>query len=322
MVIHPPVLFLGFASTTIPFGFAVAGLLKKKHDWMDSCLPWATFSAGILGLGIMMGAAWAYESLTFGGYWAWDPVENASLVPWLTLVSAIHGCIIYRKTGSSLKLTYLFFGISFLLVLYSTFLTRSGILGDTSVHAFTDLGMNAQLLGFLLIFVIPYFVLFFVRFKHMAEPQKEEAIDSREFWMLIGSLILFLSAVVIISITSIPVFNKIFGTKIAPPEDAAFAHNQVQVFVAIIIGLLTATGFAVTIGSAITITIGAGGAGAYSFYIVGASGSNSVFSAVTATGGGGGGAAGSGNGSYPSVGSVIAPGSGGSGIVIVRYRYD
>jgi cytochrome c-type biogenesis protein CcmF len=242
MVIHPPVLFLGFASTTIPFGFAVAGLLKKKHDWMDSCLPWATFSAGILGLGIMMGAAWAYESLTFGGYWAWDPVENASLVPWLTLVSAIHGCIIYRKTGSSLKLTYLFFGISFLLVLYSTFLTRSGILGDTSVHAFTDLGMNAQLLSFLLIFVIPYFVLFFARFKHMAEPQKEEAIDSREFWMLIGSLILFLSAVVIISITSIPVFNKIFGTKIAPPEDAAFAHNQVQVFVAIIIGMLTATG--------------------------------------------------------------------------------
>jgi cytochrome c-type biogenesis protein CcmF len=102
--------------------------------------------------------------------------------------------------------------------------------------------MNAQLLGFLLIFVIPYFVLFFARFKHMAEPQKEEAIDSREFWMLIGSLILFLSAVVIISITSIPVYNKLFGTKIAPPEDAAFAHNQVQVFVAIIIGLLTAVG--------------------------------------------------------------------------------
>ena len=242
MVIHPPILFLGFASTTIPFAFAVTGLIKKKHDWMDNCLPWATFSAGILGLGIMMGAAWAYESLTFGGYWAWDPVENASLVPWLTLVSAIHACIIYRKTGSSLKLTYLFFGISFLLVLYSTFLTRSGILGDTSVHAFTDLGMNAQLLSFLLIFVIPYFALFIIRLKHMAEPLKEEAIDSREFWMLIGSLILFLSAVVIISITSIPVFNKLFGTKIAPPEDVAFAHNQVQVFVAIIIGLLTALG--------------------------------------------------------------------------------
>ena len=242
MVIHPPILFLGFASTTIPFGFAVVGLIKKEHDWMDRCLPWATFSAGILGLGIMMGAAWAYESLTFGGYWAWDPVENASLVPWLTLVSAIHACIIYRKTGGSLKTTYLFFGISFLLVLYSTFLTRSGILGDTSVHAFTDLGMNAQLLGFLLIFVIPYFALFLFRFKTMKAPAKEDEIKSREFWMLVGSLILFLSAVVIIAITSIPVFNKLFGTKIAPPEDAAFAHNQVQVFVAIIVGLLTAIG--------------------------------------------------------------------------------
>lgn len=242
MVIHPPILFLGFASTTIPFGFAVVGLIKKEHDWMDRCLPWATFSAGILGLGIMMGAAWAYESLTFGGYWAWDPVENASLVPWLTLVSAIHACIIYRKTGGSLKTTYLFFGISFLLVLYSTFLTRSGILGDTSVHAFTDLGMNAQLLGFLLVFVIPYFALFLFRYKSMMAPAKEDEIKSREFWMLVGSLILFLSAVVIIAITSIPVFNKLFGTKIAPPEDAAFAHNQVQVFVAIIIGLLTAIG--------------------------------------------------------------------------------
>ena len=242
MVIHPPILFLGFASTTIPFAFAVVGLIKKEHDWMDRCLPWATFSAGILGLGIMMGAAWAYESLTFGGYWAWDPVENASLVPWLTLVSAIHACIIYRKTGGSLKTTYLFFGISFLLVLYSTFLTRSGILGDTSVHAFTDLGMNAQLLGFLLIFVIPYFALFLFRYKTMMAPPKEDEIKSREFWMLVGSLILFLSAVVIIAITSIPVFNKLFGTKIAPPEDAAFAHNQVQVFVAIIIGLLTAVG--------------------------------------------------------------------------------
>jgi cytochrome c-type biogenesis protein CcmF len=242
MVIHPPILFLGFASTTVPFGFAVAGLLKKEHKWVTPALPWATFSAGILGLGIMMGAAWAYESLTFGGYWAWDPVENASLVPWLTLVAAIHTAMIYRKTGRSLKVTYLFFGISFLLVIYSTFLTRSGILGDTSVHAFTDLGMNAQLLAFLLVLVIPFFILFFVRFSSIKEPSKEDEIDSREFWMLVGALVLFLSAIVIISITSIPVYNKLFGQKMAPPEDPAYAQNQVQVFVAIIIGLLTALG--------------------------------------------------------------------------------
>jgi cytochrome c-type biogenesis protein CcmF len=205
-------------------------------------LPWATFSAGILGLGIMMGAAWAYESLTFGGYWAWDPVENASLVPWLTLVAAIHTNLIYRKTGGSLKTTYLFYGISFLLIIYSTFLTRSGILGDTSVHAFTDLGMNGQLLSFLLVFVIPFFLLFIVRFPALKEPSKEEAIDSREFWMLVGSLVLFLSAMVIITITSVPVYNKLFDQKVAPPEDPAYTHNQVQVFVAIIIGFLTAVG--------------------------------------------------------------------------------
>ena len=242
MVIHPPILFLGFASTIVPFAYAVAGLLKKEHQWVKSALPWANFSAGILGLGIMMGAAWAYESLTFGGYWAWDPVENASLVPWLTLVAGIHTAMIYNKTGASLKATYLFLGISFLLIVYSTFLTRSGILGDTSVHAFTDLGMNGQLLFFLFIFVIPFFVLYFVRYKQMLEPVKEDAIDSREFWMLIGSLVLVLSAVVIILKTSTPVFNKIFDTKIAPPEDPEFAHNQVQIFVAIIIGALTAIG--------------------------------------------------------------------------------
>jgi cytochrome c-type biogenesis protein CcmF len=242
MVIHPPVLFLGFASTTVPFAFAVAGLLKKDNGWMNHVLSWANFSAGILGLGIMMGAAWAYESLNFGGYWAWDPVENASLVPWLVLVAGIHTTMIFRKTGSSVKASYLFMGLSFLFIIYSTFLTRSGILGDTSVHAFTDLGMNAQLLVFLLIFVIPFFVLYFVRYRFMVEPTKEDDISSREFWMLVGSLVLVLSAVVIIAITSIPVFNKIFGTKIAPPEDPEFAHNQVQVFVAIIIGSLSAFG--------------------------------------------------------------------------------
>ena len=107
MVIHPPVLFLGFASTLIPFAFAVSGLWTKRFgDWVKSALPWALFSGGVLSLGIMMGAAWAYESLTFGGYWAWDPVENASLVPWMVLVSGIHCLLIYRHTGHSLRATY------------------------------------------------------------------------------------------------------------------------------------------------------------------------------------------------------------------------
>ena len=241
MVIHPPVLFMGFASTIVPFAFVIAGLWKKKFgEWTKPALPWALFSAAVLGVGIMMGAMWAYESLTFGGYWAWDPVENASLVPWLILIAGIHTLLIYKHSGHSLRATHLFFILSFGFVLYSTFLTRSGILGESSVHAFTDLGMNWQLLTFLLIFVLPAFIFFFIRYKEIPTIHKEEATSSREFWMFIGSLVFFLSAIVIISKTSLPVFNKLFGTKIAPPEDAEFAYNSIQVYVAVIIGLLTA----------------------------------------------------------------------------------
>ena len=178
--------------------------------------------------------------LTFGGYWAWDPVENASLVPWLILISGIHTLLIYKHTGHSLRASHLFFILSFGFVLYSTFLTRSGILGETSVHAFTDLGMNMQLLIFLLMFVFPALVLFTQRYKAIPTIHKEESTSSREFWMFIGSLVFFLSALVIIGKTSIPVVNKIFGSKIAPPEKAEYSYNQIMVFIAIIIAVLTA----------------------------------------------------------------------------------
>jgi cytochrome c-type biogenesis protein CcmF len=189
-----------------------------------------------------MGARWAYESLTFGGYWAWDPVENASLVPWLVMISGIHTLLIYKSTGHSLRASHIFFIISFGLVLYSTFLTRSGILGDSSVHAFTDLGMNFQLLAFMLVFILPAFIFFLIRFQQIPTIKKEESGTSREFWMFIGSLVFLLSALVIIGNTSLPVFNKIFGIKKAPPEDPEFAYNSIQVYVAVIIGLLTAVG--------------------------------------------------------------------------------
>lgn len=241
MVIHPPILFLGFASTIVPFAFAFAGLWTKQFsDWIRQALPWALFSAASLGVGIMLGAIWAYESLTFGGYWAWDPVENASLVPWMILIAGIHTLLIYKHSGHSLRPTYLFFILTFGFILYSTFLTRSGILGEASVHAFTDLGMNWQLLSFLLVFVIPSLFLFAKRYNQIPSVQKEESGSSREFWMFIGSLVFFLSAILIIGKTSLPVFNKLFGANIAPPEDAEFAYNSIQVYVAIIIALLTA----------------------------------------------------------------------------------
>jgi cytochrome c-type biogenesis protein CcmF len=241
MVIHPPVLFLGFASTLVPFAYAIAGLWKKNYGgWTKLALPWALFSTCILGTGILMGAAWAYESLTFGGYWAWDPVENASLVPWLILVAGMHTLVIYNATGHSLRATYLFFILTFLFILYSTYLTRSGDLQDTSVHAFTSLGMNWQLRVFVALITIPSFILFFNRFKHIPHIIKEESTYSREFWMFIGSLVFFLTAIFIIIATSLPVINKIFHTSFAMGDDVEFAYNRIIIFVAIVIGFLTA----------------------------------------------------------------------------------
>ncbi|MEP6747062.1 MAG: cytochrome c biogenesis protein CcsA [Bacteroidota bacterium] len=244
MVIHPPILFCGFASTLIPFAYAIAGLWKKDYTgWTKIALPWTLFSAGILSLGIMMGAAWAYESLTFGGFWAWDPVENASLVPWLVMVAGLHTQVVYNATGHSLRATYLFLIMSFFLVLFSTFLTRSGILGDSSVHAFVENDMNFQLISLMAVFLLPALFLFGKRYKEIPHIAKEESTLSREFWMFIGALVLFLAALVITWQTSFtPIYNKIAGKTTAAPEDPEFAYNKIQVFVAVVLGILTAIG--------------------------------------------------------------------------------
>jgi cytochrome c-type biogenesis protein CcmF len=241
MVIHPPILFLGFSSTLIPFAFAVSGLWKKEYgSWTKTALPWTLFSCCILGTGIMMGAAWAYESLTFGGYWAWDPVENASLVPWLVLLAGLHTQVVYNATGHSLRATYLFLILGFTLILYSTFLTRSGILGDTSVHAFVGSGLDLQLILFIAVFFIPALVLFFSRYSRIPHIVKEENTWSREFWMFIGSLVIFLSAIFIMIATSLPVLNNIFKTNWSTGDDPKFSYNRIEIFIAIILGLLTA----------------------------------------------------------------------------------
>jgi cytochrome c-type biogenesis protein CcmF len=241
MVIHPPVTFVGFASTIVPFAFAIAGLWTRDYGgWVKKALPWTIFSVAILGTGIMMGAMWAYESLSFGGFWAWDPVENASLVPWLIMVAGLHTQLIYNSTGHSLRATYVFFILSFLLILYATYLTRSGDLQDTSVHAFVATDMVWQLRTWLLINVIPAFALLIARFKKIPHIAKEESTYSREFWMFIGALVLMLAGIAIIVPTSFPLINKIFGTNLAIGEDVEFAYNRIQIFVAIVLGILTA----------------------------------------------------------------------------------
>ena len=239
MTIHPPTLFLGFASTVIPFAFGIAGLLRKKYtEWIKPALPWTFFGVMILGTGILMGAAWAYESLSFGGFWAWDPVENASLVPWMTLVGAAHLMLIYRHRQRALLSTFILTILTFLLILYSTFLTRSGILGDSSVHAFTDLGMSGQLVFYLGFFLILSVSLLLINRKHLISKQEEEHVSSREFWMFIGMLVLVIGSLQITFTTSTPVINKLFPTSIAPPADPIGHYNRWQVPIAVLVCLL------------------------------------------------------------------------------------
>ncbi len=241
MVIHPPTLFLGFASTLIPFAYAIAGLWKGKYsEWTKPALPWTFFGVMILGTGVLMGGAWAYESLSFGGFWAWDPVENASLVPWLTFVGAAHVMLINKKNGQSVITVLLLTIITFILILYSTFLTRSGILGDTSVHAFTDLGLSGQLLLYMIFFVVLSIILLAINWKKLPGSGQEESIYSREFWMFIGALVLLVACFQITFTTSIPVINKLFGTKLAPPIDVKAHYNAWQLPFAVILSLLIA----------------------------------------------------------------------------------
>lgn len=247
MTIHPPTLFLGFASTTLPFCFAAAGLwLKDYQGWVKAVLPWALFSGAILGLGILMGGAWAYEALTFGGYWAWDPVENMSLVPWLILVAGVHANLIAKNTRHGIRSTYVYYALTFVLILYSTFLTRSGVLGDTSVHAFTEMGLEAQLLAFMAAFAAIAAIQLGLHYTRIPVPEKEEATGSREFWMFIGTLILLFSGLIITGSTSLPVYNKIrqffdpayLGSVITDPIPH---YNKYQIWIAVFISMFSGT---------------------------------------------------------------------------------
>ncbi len=248
MVIHPPTLFLGFAASLVPFAYAMAGLWKKKYkDWIRPALPWMIFGTAILGLGILMGGYWAYETLNFGGYWNWDPVENAVYVPWLIMVAAIHTMITYKNSGSALKTSIILVIASFILILYSTFLTRSGILGDASVHSFTDLGLSGQLLIYLMFFTIGGITLAAARWSAIPTTSKEISTYSREFWIFIGATTLCLGGFQVLVPTSYPVINSIAGLfgaelSLATPADQIGFYSKFQLWFGVGVALLSGTG--------------------------------------------------------------------------------
>ncbi|ABG60482.1 cytochrome c biogenesis protein CcsA [Cytophaga hutchinsonii] len=248
MVIHPPTLFLGFAATIVPFAYCMAGLWKGwTKEWIRPALPWALFAAVILGTGIMMGAYWAYETLNFGGYWNWDPVENAVYVPWLILIASLHLMISYKNSGTALRMAVIMVTLSFLLILYATFLTRSGILGNSSVHSFTDLGLSGQLLIYLLTFTFLAGGLIIKSWKKIPFDQEEPSAYSREFWIFIGVAVLSLAAFQVLAMTSMPVYNTIaksFGIELdaAPPSSPETFYSYWQMGFAIFIAILSGMG--------------------------------------------------------------------------------
>ncbi|MFZ1685907.1 MAG: cytochrome c biogenesis protein CcsA [Flavobacteriales bacterium] len=199
MVIHPPTLFLGFSATLIPFAYAIAGLWRNKlKEWMEPALGWTFFGVMILGTGVLMGGAWAYEALSFGGFWAWDPVENASLVPWLTLVASGHLMLVNKRKETSLYTTCLLTLGTFLLVLYSGFLTRSGVLGDTSVHSFIGDGMKPGLMLFLLTFML------------LSVTMMVREAGQRKFLGLLSLALLVLGIALKIQVLAVVVFALLF----------------------------------------------------------------------------------------------------------------
>ncbi|MCI0708280.1 MAG: cytochrome c biogenesis protein CcsA [Ignavibacteriae bacterium] len=236
MVIHPQVLFSGFSAMAVPYALAVAGLMKRDYNtWIRVATPWSVFGAMVLGTGIILGGYWAYETLGWGGFWGWDPVENSSLVPWLLCVASIHTTLTQRKSGAFVKTNFALSILAFIAVLYSTFLTRSGILGDTSVHSFVDPGMWVYwlLLGCIVVFTGIGFGYLFVRMREMPKVPVEHTIISREFALFLGAFALSFVALFVVIGTSSPIITTIAKNKASAVEISYYIKTNLPLGIAI-----------------------------------------------------------------------------------------
>ena len=214
MVIHPPVMFLGFASLSVPFSFAIAAMWKKRWDgWITRALPWALLTFLTLGTAILMGGYWAYKTLGWGGYWGWDPVENTSLVPWLFTAALVHGMFLQRARKRHRKVNLLLACVAYATILYGTFLTRSGVLADFSVHSFIDLGITGWLVGILGTFIGLSVVLIAWRWRSIPKADDEEPpLLSRGVFFILGIAVFCALATVILLGTSAPILTRLGGT--------------------------------------------------------------------------------------------------------------
>ncbi|MBI1987877.1 MAG: heme lyase CcmF/NrfE family subunit [Nitrospinae bacterium] len=237
MIFHPPSLFLGYVGFTIPFAFALAALLTGRLDdsWIRATRKWTLFSWYTLGIGILLGAQWAYVELGWGGYWAWDPVENASLMPWLVGTAYLHSVMIQEKRDMLKVWNMVLIILTFGLCIFGTFLTRSGLI--SSVHSFGESTVGPFFLGFLALLLGASFLLLFTRLGQLRSPHQLDSVLSRESSFLLNNWILVGAAFSVLWGTMFPVISEaIKGVKISvgPPF-----FNQVNVPIGITLLLIT-----------------------------------------------------------------------------------
>jgi cytochrome c-type biogenesis protein CcmF len=239
-MIHPPMLYLGYISITIPFAFAMAALLSKRLDtgWIHAIRKWTIVSWLFLSVGITLGMWWAYVELGWGGYWAWDPVENASFLPWLTMTAFLHSVMIQEKRGMLKRWNLTLIIGTFLLSIFGTFITRSGVIA--SVHSFTQSNVGYFFLGFLFATAVAAYTLLYTRWPLLEADVELESMVSREAAFLFNNLLLVGVAFSVLWGTLFPIISEaVRGTKITvgPPF-----FNKVNVPLGLLLLALTGIG--------------------------------------------------------------------------------
>jgi cytochrome c-type biogenesis protein CcmF len=240
MIVHPPMLYLGYISITIPFAFAIAALLSRTLDtgWIHAIRKWTLVSWLFLSIGITLGMWWAYVELGWGGYWAWDPVENASLLPWLTMTAFLHSVMIQEKRGMLKRWNLGLIVGTFLLSIFGTFITRSGVIA--SVHSFTQSSVGYFFLAFLVVCGILSFTLLYTRWPSLKAEVQLESVVSREAAFLFNNLLLVGVAFSVLWGTLFPILSELVrGSKITvgPPF-----FNRVNVPIGLLLLALTGVG--------------------------------------------------------------------------------
>ena len=210
MVVHPPMLYLGYISITIPFAFAVAALMTKRLDtgWLHAIRKWTIVSWLFLSIGITLGMWWAYVELGWGGYWAWDPVENASFLPWLTMSAFLHSVMIQEKRGMLKRWNITLIFLSFMLSIFGTFITRSGVI--SSVHSFTQSSVGYYFLAFLIILALGLTYLLVTRLPLLQTEGHLESVLSRETSFFFNNLVLVGIALTVLWGTIYPIVHELF----------------------------------------------------------------------------------------------------------------